>query len=88
MHGTRLYYSERFSKSFLALTQAEQTQVRSALKLFLTDPRHPSLRVRKLNGQSIWYLRASRELRITLQPSECDWILRNVGHHDPVLRNP
>lgn len=63
-----LRYTERFRKAFRSLSEAERQQVRKALKLFLANPRHPSLRLARLTGYpDIWYIRASRDLRITLQ---------------------
>lgn len=84
-----LRYADRFRGAFLALTDTERTQIRQALKLFMSNPRHPSLRLRKLSGRrNIWYMRAGRDLRITLQKDGDIWTLRVVGHHDKALGQP
>ncbi len=84
-----LKYSERFRQAILVLTVEERTQVREALKLFLFNPRHPSLQLRKLGGhRGLWYMRASQDLRITIQKDKNIWTLRVVGHHDEALKKP
>lgn len=55
----------------------------------MVDPRHPSLRVKKLQGvASVWEARASDELRITFELIDRGLRLRNLGHHDTTLRSP
>lgn len=82
-------YTERFRQAFGQLGDAEQARVVQALELFMSNPRHPSLRLRKLTGQqNIWYMRASRDLRITLENHGDTWLLRVVGPHDKALRQP
>ncbi len=53
------------------------------------DRTYPGLRVKRIQGtNNIWEMRAGRDIRITLEITEETYILRNVGHHDPTLRNP
>lgn len=55
----------------------------------LSDPRHPSLRVKRLQGMAhSWSARASDELRFTFELTEDRVVFRNVGHHDATLRSP
>lgn len=61
----------------------------TALGRLAADPRHPSLRLKKLQGIAhVWEARASDELRITFEVIERGVRLRNVGHHDATLRSP
>ena len=81
--------SERYLRSYRRLTEGEKEHVRKALRLLVRDPRHPSLRVKRMQGiASVWEARASRDLRITFQVTQDVALLRNVGHHDAVLRSP
>ena len=81
--------SERFRRAYKKLTQAERQRIDNALLRLLSDPRHPSLRVKRLQGvENIWSARASDELRFTFELIDDRVVLRNVGHHDATLRSP
>ena len=65
-----------------------QERVDKQLALLLTNPRHPSLRLKRVLGAAdIWDVRVTRGYRMTLQLAGDTYILRRVGHHD-VLRQP
>ena len=78
-----------FTEDYKDLQPAEQALVDKALEFLAVDPRHPSLRVKRLEGyREVWEARASRDLRFTFT-----WVgdmitLRAVGHHDEVIRSP
>ncbi len=81
--------TERFRRAYKKLTGVERQQVDSALIRVMSDPRHPSLRVKRLQGTAnIWSARASDDLRLTFEMIEDRVVLRNVGHHDTTLRSP
>lgn len=81
--------SDRYLRSYRKLTADEKERVRKALRLLQGDMRHPSLRVKRLQGTTgIWSARASDELRFTFEVIEDRVVLRNVGHHDATLRSP
>ena len=81
--------SERYRRSYRRLTQDDKEHVRKALRLLVRDMRHPSLRVRRMQGiVGICEARASRDLRITFEVTQGVALLRNVGHHDATLRSP
>ena len=53
------------------------------------NPRYPSLQVKKIKAtKDIWEARVSLDYRMTFQIVSGYYILRNVGHHDPALKNP
>lgn len=80
--------SERFRRAYKKLTEAQRQRVDNALLRVLSDPRHPSLRVKRLQGMArIWSARASDELRFTFELTEDRVALRNV-HQDATLRSP
>jgi mRNA-degrading endonuclease YafQ of YafQ-DinJ toxin-antitoxin module len=85
----RLQYTDRFQRAYNDLEDDEVEQVKKALRLLAGDPRHPGLRVKKMQGtEHIWEARASRTLRLTFEMHGDLIILRNVGAHDTTLRNP
>ena len=70
------------------LSPTTQRRVDRKLSLLLENPRHPSLRFRKMEGyENIWEMRVSRNYRVTPLQSGEEFYLRNVGTHD-ILRNP
>jgi mRNA-degrading endonuclease RelE of RelBE toxin-antitoxin system len=81
--------TERFKTAFQTLTRQDRKRVEKALRLMVTDLRHPSLRVKKIKGtHDIFEARASRSIRITFQMEPDALLLRNVGAHDVTLNNP
>lgn len=83
-----LLRTARFRKDYRGLPLEVRKRVRQALERFVSDPSHPSLRVKKMEGASgIWELRVSASYRITFEPSGGGVLLRRVGAHD-VLRRP
>ena len=83
-----LLRTERFKKDFKRLPRAIQTRTAKALALFLANPRHPSLQVKRMEGApSIWELRVSRDYRITFQFEPEGVLLRRIGTHD-ILNRP
>ena len=82
-------YAPRFKRAYRKLGREEQERVDVAIRRFLADPAHPSLRVKKMQGMpNVWEARASDSLRITFQRDGESVILRNVGAHDPTLKRP
>ncbi len=91
----KLAPTQRFYKDLARLPDRLQTRVWDKLQLFVENPTHPSLRVKKMRGRErIWELSVTREYRITFEwreDAESDVervaILRRVGTHD-VLKRP
>jgi mRNA-degrading endonuclease RelE of RelBE toxin-antitoxin system len=81
--------TEQFEQAYEKLTKAEKRSVRKALTLLGDNPKHPSLRVRKMEGRKdIWEARPSKRLRMTLEMAGETIFMRNVGEHDKVLKRP
>ena len=81
--------TERFEGAYGKLTAAEKKLVRKALILLGDNPRHPGLRVRKMEGsKNIWEARPSKRLRMTFEIARNAIVMRNVGDHDKVLKKP
>jgi len=84
-----IIFTERFEQAYEKLTAAGRQSVRKALTLLADNPGYPGLRVKKLQGtRRIWEARPSRRLRMTFEIAGQTIIMRNVGDHDRVLRQP
>ncbi|MBI3333845.1 MAG: hypothetical protein HYZ93_07135 [Candidatus Omnitrophica bacterium] len=84
----KLLLTEPFRRRYNRLPAEVQDQVDRKLTLLLSNSRHPSLQVKKMQGVSgIWELRITHGYRLTFQIQGDLYLLRNVGPHD-VLRNP
>ncbi len=85
----RLQYTNRFQRAYNDLTDRDAEHVKKALRLLVENPRHPSLRVKKVQGtDSIWEASASLSIRLTFEMHGDLVILRNVGPHDETLEKP
>lgn len=86
----RLTLTERFRKSALELGPEVREKLEKQLGLLAADPRHPSLRVKKIRGTgSVFEARLDREHRFTFEfGGRHEIILRVVGPHDPTLKKP
>lgn len=63
--------------------------MKKAIRLLDENPRHPSLRVRKIQGvENIFEGRVDQKYRFSFEFSGDDKILRNVDNHDECLKNP
>ena len=75
-------FTEPFRKDYKKLSTGVQKSLGKALKFLITNPRHPSLRSKKIPATSIWYARLSKAYRFTFQFENDSVILRRVGTHD------
>jgi len=72
-----------FDKLFTALPAKIQKRALEKLGLYENDHRHPSLRIRKVEGTSgIWEMSVTKDYRITFQQEGNVVLLRNIGSHD------
>ena len=85
----RVRFTERFRQAYGKLADDDADRVDAAIRRLANDPRHPGLRMKKMQGTDhIWEARASRSLRLTFEMSGDSILLRNVGLHDETLRRP
>jgi mRNA interferase RelE/StbE len=85
----RLQYTRRFQRAYSDLSDKDAERVRKALFELAENPRHPSLRVKKIQGtDNIWEARAGLLMRMTFEMSGDSIILRNVGPHNHALKKP
>jgi mRNA-degrading endonuclease RelE of RelBE toxin-antitoxin system len=84
-----VFLTEQFERAYQEISDAERRSVRKALILLGENLRHPSLRVKKMEGKrDIWEARPSKRLRMTFELVKGTVILRNLGEHDRVLKRP
>lgn len=81
-----LNLTRTFERLFKRLPKEIQDQAYEKLALFLEDPSHPSLRVKKMKGTAaIWEMSVTMNYRITFEQDAERILLRRIGTHD-VLR--
>lgn len=84
----RLQTTRPFDRDYVRLPVPVKDQVDKQLGLLLSNPQHPSLRLKRIRGTaSIWEARVNRAYRMTLEIIEDTYLLRRVGTHD-VLTQP
>ncbi|MBM3701350.1 MAG: hypothetical protein FJW68_10660 [Actinobacteria bacterium] len=86
----KFVYSDSFKKNVSDLSFEEKAILKEKLTLMFHNPRHPSLRTKKMQGRnSIFESTITMGTRITWQYIKEDAILlRKVGPHDKTLKNP
>jgi mRNA-degrading endonuclease RelE of RelBE toxin-antitoxin system len=86
----KLTLTERFKKSALELGPEARDKLKKQIGRLAADPRHPSLRVKKIKGTgSVFEARVDRDVRFTFEfGGRHEIILRVVGPHDPTLKKP
>lgn len=84
----KLVFTHSFIRDYQALPGNLQKTLDKKLTLLLDDPRHPSLKIKKMQDpRGIWEGRITKGYRFTFQMEEDTCILRRLGTPD-VLRTP
>ena len=84
-----VYYTELFEQKVKELPVELKKVLRAKLDLMIENPRHPSLRVKNIQGQAaIFEASITMSIRLTWQYSEDGILLRNIGEHDQTLKKP
>ena len=84
-----LIFTRRFKKAYKRLPTPVQNKVKKALRLLDENPRHPSLRVKRIQGtDKIYEGRVDRKYRLSFEFDGEGILLRNVDNHDECLKNP
>jgi mRNA-degrading endonuclease RelE of RelBE toxin-antitoxin system len=77
-----------FDRDYDDLPASTKEQTDKQLSLFLDNPHHPSLRVKKIKGSpNIWEGRIIKNCRFTCQIAGEIYILRRIGTHH-ILKTP
>ena len=84
----KLAWLPRFERGYRQLSPELKPRVQKALFQMEQNPRHPGLRVKRMQGTAdIWETRVTRSCRITFNWEGDLLLLRTVGDHD-VLKHP
>jgi mRNA-degrading endonuclease RelE of RelBE toxin-antitoxin system len=84
----RFTRTDRFKRDFHSLPAELQRRAEESLRTLATNPHHPSLRVKRIQGHPrIWEARVIRSYRLTFEWAGEELVLRRVGTHD-ILRTP
>ncbi len=79
----KLQTTRLFDRDYAGLSEDLKERVEKQLALLLLNPRHPSLRLKRIRGTAdIWEVRVSRSHRLTLQLAGDTYLLRRVGAHE------
>ena len=82
-------FTERFKKSYKKLSDEERETLLKKLDLMSVNPHHPSLRTKKIQGtDNIFECSIDMAIRMTRQYDGDSILLRVIGDHDAVLKNP
>lgn len=81
-------WSTRFKQAFSNLPGSIKERAKKQFALFVQNPRHPSLQIKKMEGWSnLWEGRITRNYRFTFTREGDTYTLRRIGPHD-ILKNP
>ena len=84
----KLSFTKTFIRGYRKLSGGIKEITDKQLGLLLSNPRHPSLGIKKMNDpRNIWEGRITESYRFTFQIEGDIYILRKVGTHD-MLRKP
>jgi mRNA-degrading endonuclease RelE of RelBE toxin-antitoxin system len=84
----KLLFTKNFIREYRKLSQKIQKATDKQLELFLSDPGHPSLKIKKMQDpRDIWEGRITQSYRFTFQIEDDTYVLRKVGTHD-MLKKP
>ncbi len=81
-------FTPRFDRLFRRLPKSIREGTYQKLSLYLENPSHPSLRVKRIRGTAaIWEMSVTMNYRLTFQLEGERTLLRRIGTHG-ILRQP
>ena len=84
----RLFFTKTFVRDYRKLSREMQEAMDKQLELLLSNPRHSSLNIKKMNDpRDIWEGMVTVSYRFTFHMEDDTYVLRKVGTHD-TLENP
>lgn len=84
----KLLFTKHFVRCYRRLPQRIQKAADKQLGLLLSNPKHPSLQVKKMQDpRDIWEAWVTESYRFTFHIQGDTYILRKIGTHD-ILNQP
>ncbi len=84
-----IYFLDLFLEGVKKLPADVKKVLKKKLDIMADDPRHPSLRTKKIKGhENIFEASITMNMRMTGEYFEDGILLRNIGEHDKTLNNP
>jgi mRNA interferase RelE/StbE len=84
----KIYRTESFKSDYQQLPLHAQKAFERKIKLFVQNIRHPSLRIKKMQGfENLWEGSINMFYRFTFEIQDDRYLLRRIGPHD-ILKNP
>ena len=84
----KVAFTPLFRKDYQKLQAGIQEQIDAQITRLLVNPRHPSLRCKKMEGcAAVWEARVTKGYRLTFEIRDDVYLLRRVGTHD-ILKKP
>lgn len=86
--GFQIAFSDKFRKSYKKLSDIEQSQVKSKVRILAENPMHPSLRTKRIQGSNrLFECSVNMDIRIIWHyDGERIILLLDVGHHSILSR--
>ncbi len=85
----KMVRTDAFKKDFGKLPQSVRDSFKQKIRLFMQDIKHPSLRVKKMQGhKNRWEASIDMFYRFTFEIQSDTYVMRRIGPHDKVLKNP
>lgn len=80
----KITFTERFKKRYEKLNDKEKVQFKNKLNLFIQNPLHPSLRVKKIQGtNTLFEFSVNMDVRVIWFYEGKEIIaLIDIGHHN------
>jgi len=84
----KIQSTKQFEQDYARLPQVIKDRAEKQLTLLFENPRHPSLRIKKMEGYiDIWEGSITQKYRFTFSITGNTYFLRRIGKHD-ILRTP
>jgi mRNA-degrading endonuclease RelE of RelBE toxin-antitoxin system len=84
----KVAFTKPFIRDYRGLPEHIQQQIDEQIERLLDNPKHPSLRMKKMEGRPfVWEARITGGYRLTFQIDGDTYLLRRVGTHD-ILKRP
>ena len=84
----KVAFTKPFKRDYKGLSENIQELIDKQIILLLDNPKHPSLRLKKMEGhRSIYEARVTKGYRMTFQIVDDTYLLRRVGTHS-ILKRP